>query len=201
MCFVLYNSIKFKTMIDMTTFGIGASKKYLYRPISGLSVPCSTSEKPAQGCWSTLEPSSFKLRGESYFRHEYDGEGMSLVLYFKISDNFDEEISPQFQDSIRVIVLILHDPLQRFVNDEIEKVKGFPMDSTTPYRERLKILAGLANPEDLQLNSAEKKLVHAYNAKPVLSRPQHNFYQVQDDILAFLLCYMSHADARIKECN
>lgn len=100
----------------------------------------------------------------SMFLGESNGEGISLVLYFKLSDNIDQEIPSDFIDSIK-----------KLVDNETEKLK-----SLVPYRERLKILSGVVNPEDLQLCSTEKRLLNAYKDKPVLSRPQHEFFKGAD---------------------
>lgn len=101
----------------------------------------------------------------SIFQNENDGEGMNVVMYFKLSENFEKELPLHFQESIK-----------RLVENETEKVKGFTTDTTVPFRERLKIIGRVANVNDLQLNVAQRNLMHAYNEKPILSRPQHEFY-------------------------
>lgn len=103
----------------------------------------------------------------SMFQSEHDGEGMNLVMYFKLSESYSE-LPSHFRESIT-----------KFINDEVERVRGFPVDTIAPFRERLKILGRIVNMDELNklnLNTAERKLMNACNEKPVLSRPQHEFY-------------------------
>ncbi|XP_042500753.1 uncharacterized protein LOC122078720 [Macadamia integrifolia] len=223
------SKVSFKWKEGHPNPAIYSSKMLLQRPIAGSQVPFCPVEKKMFDCWSFVDPRTFKVRGENYFRDkkkdfapnyaayypfgvdvflsqrkvdhiarfvelppiissgklppilvvniqiplypttifqsETDGEGMSFVLYFRLSNSYAKELPPHFQENIR-----------RMVDDEVEKVKGFPVDTIVPFRERLKILGRVANLEDLHLSSAERKLMNAYNEKPVLSRPQHEFY-------------------------
>ncbi|CAA7395343.1 unnamed protein product [Spirodela intermedia] len=215
-----------------TKFSISA-RFFLERPLAGCQVPFCLLEKKMPDTWSYIEPSTFKVRGENYFRDKKkvyapklaayypfgmdvflcqykidhfarfvqlpsvtssgkfpstlivnvqiplyptsffqsntDGEGMSFVLYFRISESFSKDSPSHFQDNLR-----------KLISNEVEKVKAFPVDTILPTRERLKLLGRVANIEDLHLTAAERKLIHAYNEKPVLSRPQHEFYLGED---------------------
>ncbi|XP_048502180.1 uncharacterized protein LOC104898017 isoform X2 [Beta vulgaris subsp. vulgaris] len=206
-----------------------SSKALLKKPIAGSQVPFSPLEKKIMDSWSPVEPNSFRVRAQNFFRdkkkdfapnyaayyplgvdvflsprkvehvarfvqlpsvnssagfppllivnaqvplyppaffqNEADGEGINIVMYFKINESFLKEVPSSFQEAIR-----------KMMHDEVEKVKSFPMDTIAPFRERLKILGRLANLDDLNISAAEKKLINAYNEKPVLSRPQHEFF-------------------------
>ncbi|RWR77652.1 CW14 protein isoform 1 [Cinnamomum micranthum f. kanehirae] len=222
-------SFKWKSMDGHSDRASFSANDFVERPLAGSQVSFCPIEKKMLDSWSHIEPSSFKVRGENYFRdkkkefapnyaafypfgvdvflcqrkidhiarfvelptmnssgkvppilvvnvqvplypatifqNETDGEGLSFVLYFRISDSYSKELPLYFQENIK-----------RFIDDEVEKVKGFPLDTVLPFRDRLKILGRVANIEDLHLSAAERKLMHAYNEKPVLSRPQHEFY-------------------------
>ncbi|KAK7316378.1 hypothetical protein VNO77_35380 [Canavalia gladiata] len=223
------SKLSFKWKEGSSDMVLLSPKAFRQKPLAGSLIPFSPIDKQTPGSWSSIEPSSFRVRGKNYlrdkkkefapgsaafyplgadlflssrkiehiarfvqipalnipgdipsilivniqiplypvtiFQSENDGEGMNVVLYFKLSEKYSKDLPDQFRENI-----------SKLINDEVERVKGFPMDTIAPFRERLKILGRVANVENLSLSTTEKKLMNAYNEKPVLSRPQHEFY-------------------------
>lgn len=127
-------------------------------------------ELPAADSFSDLPPLlvvnvQIPLYPAAIFQNITDGEGFSFVLYFRLSETCSKELPSHFVNNIK-----------RLIDDEDEKIKSFPVETTVPFRERLKILGRVVNIDDLPLNTAERALMHKYNEKPILSRPQHAFY-------------------------
>ncbi|KAL6351297.1 hypothetical protein AAG906_035089 [Vitis piasezkii] len=207
--------ISFKWREGNANASLLSSRMLLQRPIAGSQVPFCPIEKKMLDSWSNIEPSTFKVRGENYFRDkrkdfapnyaayypfgvdvflcpqkishiarfvelptvnssgkfppilvvnvqiplypatifqsETDGEGMSVVLYFKLSESYSKELPSCFQENIGV--------------------EG---------------IGRVVNVEDLHLSGAERKLMQAYNEKPFLSRPQHEFYSKTVSFCVFL---------------
>jgi hypothetical protein len=103
-----------------------------------------------------------------------DGEGLQLVFCLRLSD----EGRAAFRNGAASAQLF-----QDFADPNA--------DETT--RNRLKMVARILNANDVAMGRLAKSLVTTYNAKPMLTRPQHSFYEgpgyFEMDLDAHSYCY------------
>lgn len=64
-----------------------STQSFVERPRAGSQVPFCPIEKKMMNCWSNIEPSTFKVRGENYFRYvnSFQAIGLfsiSVLFYF-----------------------------------------------------------------------------------------------------------------------
>ncbi|XP_073006175.1 uncharacterized protein [Typha latifolia] len=179
-------SFKRKTGEGHTTSSLISTKTILERPVGGSQVPLCLVEKKMLDSWSHVEPGVFRVRGANFFRDKkkdlapnhaaYYPFGVDVYLSQQKIKHISRFVDLPITNSSSKFPPVLVVNIQRLIDDEVEKVKAFPVDTTVPFRERLKILGRVANLEDLPLSAAERKIMNTYNEKPVLSRPQHEFY-------------------------
>ncbi|DBA95460.1 TPA: hypothetical protein ACH3X3_013326 [Trebouxia sp. C0006] len=97
-----------------------------------------------------------------------DGQGLSLVYYFTLPEGWE----PKDVGSEAALGM-----LQRFIHDGREQ-------DNTKTRDRLKLIPRVSNldewAQESQLSGAEQRLLHKYNDKPLLTKPQHHFYSGPD---------------------
>ncbi|VVA90721.1 unnamed protein product [Arabis nemorensis] len=173
---------------------------HLKRPIAGSQVPFCPIEKKMVDCWSIIDPNSFRVRGKTYFREKkkefapshaaYNPFGVDVFLSEHKINHVAQYVKLPVTTTSPKLPSILVVNVQNFrsifkkafglIDDEVEKVQGFPMDTTAPFRERLKILGRVANVDDPQLSGPEKKLMQAYNEKP-----GENYFEIDIDMHRF----------------
>ncbi|KAK9860455.1 hypothetical protein WJX84_011386 [Apatococcus fuscideae] len=97
-----------------------------------------------------------------------DEAGSSLVYYFALPEGWEPE---QLKNPAALALL------QRFILDQNEQ-------DSLPTRTRLKLIPRISNVAEWAttgpLNGAEHRLLDTYNDKPVLTKPQHAFYNGAD---------------------
>eukprot|EP00997_Jenningsia_sp_PLL12_P005667 NODE_2199_length_968_cov_61.571273_g1809_i0.p1 GENE.NODE_2199_length_968_cov_61.571273_g1809_i0~~NODE_2199_length_968_cov_61.571273_g1809_i0.p1 ORF type:complete len:293 (-),score=61.72 NODE_2199_length_968_cov_61.571273_g1809_i0:57-935(-) len=112
----------------------------------------------------------------SMWQTVWDGPGWSLVMYMIMSQETLQEVRVATSGHLGL--------LRRFMDAELS-------ENPNAIYDRMKMIGKISNVEEVEFYSTEKSVVSKYNAKPVLTRPQHqifhgeNYTEVDVDVHTF----------------